>query len=193
MANGKLSYEACESIYGGGRVASQITGGVLLTGGSGEDSFYNLNNGYGATTSSLGVTMNIIASGTVGGPAGSWTGVTVGARTAAMSVLDADRLVRFDPELSGSDAAVGVISASLFDAAQWNSEDAVSIVLGTDNTNPNRLLTQVRRLTRPDFRNNQLGTDNLLFVAASSVLTSDQLTGTLVAANTASFVIAARY
>ena len=52
-ANGKLGYEACDSIYGGGVVGSQITGGVdLSTTDSSEDGFYNLNNGYAATTGS---------------------------------------------------------------------------------------------------------------------------------------------
>jgi len=198
MANGKLSYEACESIYGGGKVASQITGGISLAGASGEDSFYNLNNGYGATTGSTGVTISVIASGTVGGPAGSWTGATVGARTAAQSALDGDRLVRFDPELSGNVAVVGVMSGSLL--PQYDKEDAVAIVLGTNNTNANRIGSQIRRLTRPDFRNNLVATpsiDNLLFVlsaeSGSIPNTVNALSATLAGVTTdltASFVIA---
>ena len=35
-----------ESVYGGGRLGHEITGGVLLTGANAEKSFYALNNGY---------------------------------------------------------------------------------------------------------------------------------------------------
>ena len=40
------------SIYGGGVVASQITGGVSLAGANAERSFYALNNGYSSPTGS---------------------------------------------------------------------------------------------------------------------------------------------
>jgi len=41
-----------ESLYGGGRIASQITGGVIITGNSAERGPYNLNNAYSSPTAS---------------------------------------------------------------------------------------------------------------------------------------------
>ena len=178
-ANTKLGYEACESIYGGGAVGNQITGGVSLTGDSAEDSFYNLNNGYAATTGSAAITATVIASGTVG-DASSWTG--------ARGVQDGDRLVRFDPDLSGSTVAVATIPLATLRTAQFNEQDDVSIVLYTHAVNqtlPTGL--QARRLTAPDFRNTELGTDNLLVVISGS--TTDAGATSFAAPLTASFVI----
>jgi hypothetical protein len=64
------------SLYGGGRVGQQITGGVSLDSygsgstafDTGESSFYNLNNGYASPTGSVTVAnanINLIASGNV--------------------------------------------------------------------------------------------------------------------------------
>ena len=176
-ANTKLGYDACDSIYGGGVVASQITGGVELSGitPSGEEGFYNLNNGYAATTGSLqtGVSVTIIASGTVGGD--DWTG----ARSA-----DGDRLVRFDPDLSGATVAVGTAPLSTFTAAQFNVQNDVTIRLldgGAVHLEDTDL--QIRRLTRPDFANSA----NLLFVVSSS--TTDVAAASLLATDGAEFVI----
>ncbi len=41
-----------ESLYGGGRIASQITGGVILTAANAESGPYALNNGYASPTGS---------------------------------------------------------------------------------------------------------------------------------------------
>ena len=55
--NNKLGYEACDSVYGGGAVGRQITGGVNLSSiDNSEDSYYNLNNGYASPTASAGIT-----------------------------------------------------------------------------------------------------------------------------------------
>jgi hypothetical protein len=179
-ANTKLGYEACDSIYGGGVVASQITGGVDLDGAMevGEDSFYNLNNGYAATTGTVGsLTPVIIASGTVGG--NDWTGT----RITTYGNGEGDRLARYDPDLSGSFVAVATIPAATFVNAQWNREDDVSIVLSTVSA-PN---LQIRRLTAPDFRNKELATDNLTFVVTGT--TANNASSSLAAVASASFVI----
>ena len=156
--NDKLGTDACDSIYGGGVVASQITGGVNISGvaQSGEQSFYNLNNGYAATTASVAVTATQIATGTVGG---AWAGT----RNA-----DGDRLVRFDPDLSGATVAVGTIPLATLTAAQFNVQDDVSIVLtigGTPIATDGGDL-QIRRLTAPDYDNSS----NLLVVISGSTL-----------------------
>lgn len=46
------------SLYGGGVVGSQITGGISLTGANAETSFYALNNGYSSATGSAAITSN---------------------------------------------------------------------------------------------------------------------------------------
>jgi len=57
-----------KSIYGGGVVGAQLTGGVDLSSISGSESgFYNLNNGYASTTGSVNATLYSIASGCFGG------------------------------------------------------------------------------------------------------------------------------
>ena len=86
---------------------------------------------------------------------------------------------------------VPVLARPLLRAAQFNEEDDVSITLSTDGTNANRVQTQIRRLTRPDFRNTALGTDNLLFVLSSNAATPNALTSSITTGTlSASFVIA---
>ena len=62
----RLGYPTGTSIYGGGRVASQITGGVTLSGVNAERGPYALNNGYSSPTGSVTVTTTMVFSGTVG-------------------------------------------------------------------------------------------------------------------------------
>lgn len=54
------------SLFGGGRVASQITGGVDLSGLNAENSLRALNNGYSLQSGSNSVTCTLIDSGTYG-------------------------------------------------------------------------------------------------------------------------------
>ena len=139
----KLEYTVGDSVYGGGAVGQQITGGISLAGRQAEQSFYALNNGYSSPTGSASMAAGtIVASGTVGaGVPGDWTG------TAAYSALG-DGLVRFDPDLaSGSNACVISIPLSSFTGADpfLNVKDYVTITLG-DTTHGQ----QVRRLTVDD-------------------------------------------
>ena len=157
-----------QSLYGGGRIGSQITGGVLLTGNDAESGPYALNNGYSSPTGSVtGLLPVIIASGTVGTPS-SWTG---------SRASDGDRLVQFDPDLSGSFVAVATIPAADISETTdlWNPEDFITITL-SDGGTPGELngCNQVRRLTRPDFSDST----NLLLVVrstGSTVLASGSL------------------
>jgi hypothetical protein len=58
---------AGESLYGGGVVGQQLTGGVDLSGVNAESSFYALNQGYSSPTgSSTAQTLTRIATGVVG-------------------------------------------------------------------------------------------------------------------------------
>ncbi len=165
-----------QSLYGGGIIGSQLTGGVSLDGNYSKDPLltqdtaeagpYALNQGYASPTSSAAISVTVIASGTVG-DASSWSGAVDGSRTAAQSAGDggSGRLVDFDPDLSGSFVAVGRIAASELSPStdQWNSKDFVAVQLydGTPGTTtrPGQTLgvdsRHIRRLTRLDFRDSE--------------------------------------
>lgn len=172
-----------ESVYGGGVVASQITGGVSLAGNEAEQSFYALNNGYSSPTGTVNPLTLVdlgAASGTVGsGIPGDWTGTGPGG--AALAKLG-DRLVRFDPDIaSGTTACVVSVPLSTFTAGQLNIKDYVTITLETAGTVD---ATQVRRLTRDD----PTAAANILLVAAGGTDTI-AISGTLTSNDAASFVI----
>ena len=82
--------EKGDSIYGGGKVAAEITGGISLTGESGEDSFYNLNQGFASPSGSVSATLQPVVSGTFGG-----SGVTM---VGGFSQDEFDKLCRFDAD-----------------------------------------------------------------------------------------------
>jgi len=151
----RLGSEAGDSVYGGGVVGSQITGGVSLSGQEAEESFYALNNGYSSPTgSAVWVTaINGQATRTAGGV---WT--VGGAIT-----TDNDSLIRYDPDL-GHECTVGIYSVPLttFTAAQLNIKDYVTITC--QDAAGATLATQVRRLT-VDSKDTA---GNILLVAADS-------------------------
>jgi len=149
----RLGDEAGDSVYGGGAVANQITGGVSLTGADISKSFYNLNNGYSSPTgTAAAVTITDVLSGNVGGP----------------SNIDAEleRILRFDPDIaSGTAAYVG--SVSIGDLDQFNLDDLITLTITL--TGDGR---QARRLTQ---LSGTAGTDLLVVIAASGSETSNDL------------------
>ena len=163
----RLGSEANDSVFGGGRVASQITGGVILTGEPDEDGFYNLNNGYSSPTGSATVGFTIVASGSTGGGkpgiAADWTG------TAAYTDLG-DDLVRFDPDIaSGTIVAVGTAPKTQF--PNFNTDNYVGIT--PTLVGYGRVL---RRLTREDPTDS---TKVLFVVVATGSETSVNLSSSL--------------
>jgi len=84
-----LGDEAGDSVYGGGRVGSEISGGVTLTGAAADEGFYNLNSGYSSPTGS--------ATGTAA------TGSVVVATASAPGSMSAagSKAIRYDPDLMG--------------------------------------------------------------------------------------------
>jgi len=91
----KLDYSTDDSLYGGGRLGQEITGGVLLTGDNAEAGFYALNQGYSSPTSSVSLTF---AAGTA---------FVVG------NAASTDKGIRFDPDLaSGSYAQLMTVTLS---------------------------------------------------------------------------------
>ena len=123
-----------ESIYGGGIVGSQLTGGVsdLTEDGGG---LYNLQAGYSAPTASTAV-----ATASAGQPT-----FEVGASATT------DKLIRFDPDLaSGSFAQT--VTIPLAQLPQLNRDMLVDVVVSNANTIASGS-AQVRRLTTTDGTN----------------------------------------
>ena len=129
------------SVYGGGVVGSQITGGLNLTGVDPnsarpvlnlESGFYSLNFGYGSPTGSATQILTLILSGVVG--AGDATNP---------GQADLDKAVNYDIDLSGSQ--VGIFTAPLSTFSQLNQRGFVTLTDQKDSGNG--LQTQVRRLT----------------------------------------------
>ncbi len=159
----RLSTLADTSVYGGGVVGQQITGGVDLSGpgGASELSYYALNNGYSSPTASFAVAPTVVASGTVGaGVPGDWTGIGGGAT--AYSNLG-DSLVRFDPDIaSGTACCVATIPNSALDDGAGNIVNIKDYITITLNGLADGV--QVRRLTVDD----PTGADNILVAVAAS-------------------------
>ena len=149
-----------QSVYGGGKVGSQITGGVDLTGDEAENSFYSLNQGYASPTGSATMTMTVVASGVVGSNTGddidgSVTAASLGASTIKTSL---SKLVRYDPDLSGSSVVICTTPGDS-ELTQLNRNNLISLVvndaaqaatagptLGLGGLNSD-VARQVRRLT----------------------------------------------
>ena len=133
------NFQTGKSIYGGNVVGSQITGGISLTGSNQERGFYSLNNGYASPTGScspMGVVINSIAYGTASG-GGTPVGVD--------SQGTLDKLIRFDPDLSGSGVVVAKVTGSTVgNMEQLNVADLISFNL-SGALSHGRL---VRRLTQ---------------------------------------------
>ena len=140
-----------DSVYGGGRLGSEITGGVSLTGADAEKSFYNLNNGYSSPTGSTSMTLTGLISGNLG---------------------DNDslaKLTRHDPDIaSGSAVYVGTLPLSSFD--QLNREDLVTITIDSGDLADGR---QARRLTA--LSGAAPHTNLLVVIAASGSEDADEI------------------
>ena len=157
----RLGFVQGTSIYGGGVVGSQITGGLDLAGqdGTAGQGPYNLRNGYASPTGSIAnAQLTLVASGTMGaGGAVSAAGSAVladepGAQTgwANLTEDDINTILRFDPDLtSGSSWAILDVDLRLAD--QFNRQDLVAMAripgTGTDTTT-NLLVHRLSALSR---------------------------------------------
>jgi len=185
----RVGYNADASLYGGGRVGQEITGGILLSGNFAETGPYALNNGYSSPTASAALYFGdtvLIASGTVGAAAG--------AGASALSANDQatlDKLCRYDPDLSGSQVVVMLVSGTT-SLNQLNVDDLVAMRLNSTTGVPNSVKL-VRRLA--DINSGSTGNDpananwkaQLVFTARSgSVPLDDGFTTGLLGATTGS-------
>jgi len=122
---------AGESVYGGGIVGSELTGGVsdVTEAGGG---FYNLQTGYSSPTASSAVIQLRQTAG--------FTATTVGALTDAQK-----KMIRFDPDVLALPDATAIVQLNfrLSGAANINTDNLTSIEWTTANDD-----VLVRRLTR---------------------------------------------
>ena len=168
---------AGESLYGGGVVGQQLTGGISLSNDNAEKSFYNLNNAYSSPTSSTGVSVAVVASASAGS---TWSG------SAAYRALG-DKLIQYDPDLvaNSTNVAVGIFSKANLTSNQWNADNYVAIS-GNISGDEKQGGTQVRRLTKDDT----VDTSKVLMVlAATGSETVDDLSASLAAVNNLHFPI----
>ena len=103
----KLGITAADSVYGGGVVASGITGGVSATTGTG---YYDLGgSGYASPTGSFPVTVSALAAASLTDNTATLSGSQMTINGQAISVINADdalrRSVRFDSDLETGTAA----------------------------------------------------------------------------------------
>ena len=173
----RLGYEANDSLYGGGVVGQQITGGVDLTGENAEDGPYNLNSGYASPTGSfklcatLHAGIDVLASGTFGGAANgdkpAWGNAQATTAMTAHSAVEQsffDKACRFDPDFTSGSTDVLILkvptSASVGGttlSALLNGDNLAGVCVGSttpgtdgtlEMTSVSGSLTQVRRLTQ---------------------------------------------
>jgi|21_taG_2_1085346.scaffolds.fasta_scaffold04675_3 hypothetical protein len=145
----RLAQLADTSLYGGGKVGSQITGGVDLGKNNGQLSAYTLNNGFSSPTgSTTGTAPSIIASGTYGDAASSPGG-------AYFTHLQSDPVF-----VSGTTAWC---VATIPKPATLNEEDLVAVVIKEPSTanvggmlGHQNSMFQVRRLSRINADNPEL-------------------------------------
>lgn len=166
----RLGQEAGDSLYGGGRVGKELTGGVDLTGENAEESAYNLNNGYSSPTgSTTSLSPTVVASGAVDG-----------------TDEDLMSLVNYDPDLSGSNVAVASVSLSNIEDGDniFNRDNLVGLQL--DKTQLGTGATQARRLTQ--FSGSRNSSD--LLVVVSHTGTVGDATASLSGITDATFPIA---
>ena len=157
---GVNDYVKGESIFGGGRLGSQITGGAQLGGVNAEKSFYALNNGYASPTGSATTTPAVFAlcSGTVG--ASDATANATNLATFPTTSADGeatygnvqtffDAMVGDDPDLSGSAVCIFnmLTGATAMNNFQVNDLITVTFDDGTTALTSGR---QVRRLSKLD-------------------------------------------
>ena len=138
------------SLYGGGVVGSQVTGGVSLTGNNAERGFYALNNGYSSptgssnSTGSEGITYTAFARGTFGGPPAS-----------GCSEEEFNKILRYDPDFTSGTTSISICTVDVSDLSQLNTDNLISVTCGppaggTDVFSANLPASgsQARRLTQ---------------------------------------------
>lgn len=173
----RLGKTANDSVYGGGVVGRQLTGGVSLTGANVESGFYNLENGYSSPTGSVSAVFTGVASGGVGAVLAELAGLK---GTAAYTALGDGGLMRFDADMP-SGTLYSVSTTPIAGLTQLNLRNLIGVVPQTVTFGRVQ-----RRLTRIDPTNSA---NLMLVIAATGSETTPQLSGALAAAITTTFPI----
>ena len=155
----RLGFNRDTSLYGGGRVGAEITGGVNLAGSDGTagGQFYNLTNGYSSPTGSVAGNAAAITGVDITGTIGNNGTMTVNGWNAADQNDDNahggwtaarinSRLLRFDPDLtSGSTFAI----VDFNPGTTFNYDNLASVAfVGSTANGINDDAHILRRLTR---------------------------------------------
>tara|TARA_B100000809_G_scaffold3751_1_gene4031 strand:+ start:1427 stop:3160 length:1734 start_codon:yes stop_codon:yes gene_type:complete len=183
----KLSNEANESIYGGGKVGKGIIDGVSLSNDSAEDSFYNLSNGYSSPTGSATTTaatwISMVSGTALMNDGADWGFNHLGAHGLANDYIAShERLLRWDPDLSGSNCVVATVAKTVITASSGfalNTDNLVGITVTLGDAG-----AQARRLTREDPFNSS---NYLVVVYATGSETQAQLSASLGSATAVAF------
>lgn len=147
-----------QSVYGGGRLASQITGGVILTGADAERGFYALSNGYSSATGSKG--LQGVDSVQTGAPSAGFYNVAKDALAlASITASDAnikDYLVYDADELSNTvNSQYAVLRFLTSDFANFDTNNLITLnfASGSQLSGLTSGAQVLRRLTRIDSAN----------------------------------------
>ena len=200
--NARLNSAANDSLYGGGVVGQELTGGVDLgdaTPANAEKGFYNLSNGYSSPTASNNVTLNsdqgskVLFSGTVGKTVNGGTGST-GAGDDFARVMST--ILRSDPDLVSGTTTYAITEVVVSDlqasGKDLNKDNLIAVIASGSHGNAglgkfgvadpgSSQNDHIRRLTQ--FSGST--TNKILVVNASidGTTTSDVLSGAMVGAH----------
>ena len=135
------------SLYGGGKLGQQLTGGVDLTGVNVELGPYSLNNGYSSpTASNADVTITAVCSGTFGGAQVSSGDTFAGLHVQTQA--DFDKLCRFDPDFTSGTTSIAVATVDISNLDDVNKNNLQGITITTTSGTLGNSVKQVRRLTQ---------------------------------------------
>ena len=164
-----------DSLYGGQRIASQITGGVIITGNGAEEGPYSLNNGYSSPTGSVALTLSFLTASTYSSSAGA-----------------IPKLVQYDPELEAQSgvASVAVCTFTVSGLTGFNEDDFVAVnvqdasgsnasINASGSAGGGKSGVQLRRLTR--LSGSSATTGLMVFASYDGDATAAQLHGMLTA------------
>ena len=164
-----------DSLYGGQRIASQITGGVIITGNGAEEGPYSLNNGYSSPTGSVALALSFLTASTYSSSAGA-----------------IPKLVQYDPELEAQSgvASVAVCTFTVSGLTGFNEDDFVAVnvqdasgsnasINASGSAGGGKSGVQLRRLTR--LSGSSATTGLMVFASYDGDATAAQLHGMLTA------------
>jgi len=150
---GRLGTDSGDSVYGGGVVAAQLTGGYSANFDEEGGGFYNLANAYSHATASLS-SQTIVA-------VSALTETAIGSLTEAQK-----KLIRWDPDLLAQTSTNTIVSYTWAPNAVTSARLNKDMVRSIDITNLTANDTVVRRLT--SIADDGDGTNTVTFIVAAN-------------------------